>query len=220
MISVRPRRRKDCANSCTMVFSSVFKFFVVYHPMLTMLGHTEADIYDDEGRVKKWAQQVSREMESVFQKSIGLIKYQRLIDRASYQMMSSKGSVLLSSISSDADKKLGDALRTLISNKASLETLGKDRQAFKIVDCCMSRNISIYDERFRTYVDRNSSCVDPSRDTSHLSSTLVEKYKSNVLSSKAIKWQYFGSTNGSYHQYPASGRRCIKEGAIFDPRLR
>ena len=179
-----------------------------------------ANIQEDKNRVENWAEQLSLEINDVLEKNFGLTKFQSLIDQASYHTIATQGSELLNNISIAVDRKLRDVLRTLISNKVLLETeLLQKARPFKTVNCCGSRGKLRYDARFRENIDRNSSCVITSGGNSYLTSSLEESYKRNVLSSKAIKWQYFGSSNGSYHQYPRSEHRCDKE-EIFDPRLR
>jgi hypothetical protein len=200
-----------------MALFSVFKLLFVYLLLFVIPG--EANIQQHSNRIERWAEQLSFEVNNVLEKNFGLTIFQSLIDQALYQRISSQGSELLNNISIAVDEKLQDVLRTLLSNKVLLETeLLKDRP-FRTVNCCDRRGKLRYDARFRSNVDTNSSCVIPHRGNSYLTSRLEENYKRNVLSSKAIKWQYFGSNNGSYHQYPRSEHRCAKE-EIFDPRLR
>ncbi|CAB4030977.1 Hypothetical predicted protein [Paramuricea clavata] len=201
-----------------MALFSVFKLLFVYLLLFVIPG--KANIQQHSNRIERWAEQLSFEVNNVLEKNFGLTKFQSLIDQALYQRISSQGSELLNNISIAVDEKLQDVLRTLISNKVLLETelILKDRP-FRTVNCCDRRGKLRYDASFRSNVDRNSSCVLPPRGNSYLTSRLEENYKRNVLTSKAIKWQYFGSNNGSYHQYPRSEHRCAKE-EIFDPRLR
>jgi hypothetical protein len=201
-----------------MASSAVFELLFVCLVMLEVPG--EANIRENSNRIEKWAEQFSVSVNNVLEKNSGLLEYQNLVDQASYRTISTQGSEFLNNISIAVDRKLQDILRTLISNKVKLEAqlLEKDR-SFKAVNCCDSRGKLRYDGRFRDNIDRNSSCVILSRGDSYLTSSLEKDYKLNVLSSNAIKWQYFGSSNGSYHQYPRSEHHCSKDGT-FDPRLR
>ena len=201
-----------------MALISIFEIVFVYLLMSLIPG--AANIQQNSKRIEKWAEQLSREVKNVMEKNSGLTKFQSLIDQASYHTFTAQGNELLNNISIGVDEKLEDVVRTLISNKLLLESefLQKDR-SFSTVDCCASRGKLRYDARFRNNVETNSSCVITPGGNTHLTARLQDNYKRNVLSSKAIKWQYFGSRDGSYHQYPSSEQRCSKQ-EKFDPRLR
>lgn len=201
-----------------MALISVFKIAFVY--LLTCSIPGAANIQQNSKRIEKWADQLSLEVKNVVEKNSGVTKFQSLIEQASYHAFTAQGPELLNNISIGVDEKLQDVVRTLISNKLLLESefLQKDR-SFRTVDCCALRGKLRYDARFRNNVDTNSSCVITPGGNTYLTASLEHNYKRNVLSSKAIKSQYFGSKDGSYHQYPSSEQRCSKQ-EKFDPRLR
>ena len=201
-----------------MAFFSVFELLVVC--VLMFVDPGEANIQQNCNRIEKWAKQFSVAVNNVLEKNFGLLEFRNLVDQASYETVSTQGGEFLNNISNAVDKKLQDILRTLISNKVLLETqIFEINRPFRTVNCCGSRDKLRYDSRFRNNIDRNSSCVILSGGSSYLTSSLEKNYKRNVLSSNAIKWQYFGSSEGSYHQYPKSEHDCPKQD-IFDPRLR
>ena len=179
-----------------------------------------ANIQKNGKKIEKWAEQFSLEVNNIVNRNSGVAKFQSLVDQASYHTISIQGNELLNNISTGIDEKLKDVVRTMISNKLLLESeFLQNDQSFRTVDCCASRDKLRYDARFKNNVDTNSSCVIAPGGNTYLTSSLEDNYKRNVLTSSAIKWQYFGSRNGFYHQYPSSEHLCSKE-EKFDPRLR
>lgn len=189
--------------------------------LLPFFIHAEADLLKDKRRIEKWGDQFSREANNVWEKYSGLMHFKHLVNEASYETKSIQGCELLKNISIDIDKNLQDVIRSLLLNKLMLESeyrLQKNTSS-KIVDCCSSDVIKRYDARFGINVNRSKSCaLSPSKDQ-FLTSAQEKNYKKNILSTKALTWQYFGSSQGEYHEYPASSRKCHKT-KKFDPRLR
>ncbi|XP_028405667.1 uncharacterized protein LOC114528242 isoform X2 [Dendronephthya gigantea] len=187
---------------------------------LLMSATSEANIRQNIERIEGWAEQLSIKLETILEKNFGLRKFHKLIDEALFKTTSLQATELLDNISIAVDGKLQEVLKTLISNKMFLESElhQKHRSYTSAQPCCGSRSNLRYDARFRSSVDRNSSCVITNGANSYFTSSLEKNYKTNILSSKTIKWQYFGSSNGSYHQYPSSQQHCL-ENEIFDPQL-
>ena len=191
------------------------KFLIVQLLMCKICG--KASIQQNRNRIEKWAEQLSSEVNNVLEKNLGLSEFQNLIDQATYHTIKVDGSELLNNLSVFVDIKLKDVLTALISNKVKLESeLFHNHRELRAMNCCMVHGPN---EKLRNDIDRNTSCVIRSRKKSFLTEKVEENYKRNVLHSSAIKLQYFGSRNGSYHQYPRNEHRCSKE-EIYDPRLR
>lgn len=185
-----------------------------------MIIPAKSSIQQNSAKIERWAEQLSFEVNNALEKNFGLATFQNLIKQALCNINSVHGSEFLNNISVAVDGKLQDVLRTLISNKLVIESesLQKGR-TIKAVSCCGSSAKLRDNARFRNNVDRNLSCVITTGVNSYLTESLEVNYKRNVVSSKAIKWQYFGSSQGSYHQYPGSEHHCSDE-EVFDPRLR
>lgn len=189
---------------------------------ITLFAQANVELERQDDRLKRWSNQFSVQMNDAFEDSLGFSKLQSLIEKASFTSNLVDGREFLDNISVAIDKKLQVAIRALVINKEKIESAYLVTSEAVKTSCCKSGlEMRSYDERFNRKVNKSFTCVvlRSTQDNPHLTTSLESIYKRNLIQSAAIKWQYFGSNSGSYHQYPSSDDVCSKS-EIFDPRLR
>lgn len=210
-----------------MRLSQVFTVVVlILVNILFLFIQAEARLEKMDKKITKWSDQVSFEVTDTFEENVGILKLQSLFNETWWQTISQNVSDLLENISIATEKKLKEAIGILITNKMLIESLHRTEPEMSNgaaeINCCDSGYETKYDTvRFKTEVNSSFACaIQPlASGNSYLTSSLEMAYKKNTKRSNAIKLQYFGSSSGSYHQYPASVNVCSKTDT-FNPRLR
>lgn len=192
--------------------------------ILSLLIQAEVRFEKMDEKITKWSNQVSFEVTDTFEENIGILKLQSLFNETWWQTISGNVSDFLENVAIATEKKLQEAVGILITNKMLIESLRRTKESNRTAkaNCCDSRYETKYDTaRFKTEVNSSFACViQPlASSNSYLTLSLEMAYKRNTKRSNTIKLQYFGSSSGSYHQYPASVDVCSKSDT-FNPRLR
>ena len=204
-----------CSKQFTFLLILLTYGFVVF-------SREDVSLKNRSERIKRWPNRLSIQVNNAFEDSVGLSRLQSLVDKASHRTNSGNGGELLVNISAVIDNKLQAALQALITNKELIESAHQLTNESINDNCCdSSYDMKYYDERFSRKVNTSFICaLSPSSSSnSPVVPSLENVYKKNLIKSAAVKWQYFGSSSGSYHQYPASDDVCSKT-ETFDPRLR
>lgn len=77
------------------------------------------------------------------------------------------------------------------------------------VTCCNGPNTQYYDTRFNL-ISSNQACFcnRQKKVALNIYKNIDDLYRQNLVDSSILLWQYFGDSEGNYHQYPSKPRFC------------
>lgn len=176
------------------------------------------------------AKQIADCLHGVFEKNLGFKHLQKLYDSLSCANQDDDASKLLHSITEPATARLNASVRVLKDLSRTLQQVSIETQKVNISRCCCGLNdtsgSSHFSDKFRSVVNLSTGCsitqspLQSSQNNSRLNNELLNGFTRNFNSSSVVAWQYYGSIDGEYLQYPASTRYCNGNTSNFDPRFK
>ena len=176
------------------------------------------------------AKQIAECLHEVFEKNLGFKHLQKLYDSLSCANQDDDATKLLHSITEPAAARLNASERVLKDFSRRLQQVSTETQKVNISGCCRGLNgtsgSSHFNDKLRSLVDLSTGCsitqspLQSSQNNSRLNNELLNGFKRNFNRSSVVAWQYYGSIDGEYLQYPASTRYCNGNTSDFDPRFK
>lgn len=176
------------------------------------------------------AKQISDSLHEVFEKNVGFKHLQKLYDTLSCANQNVNASKLLHSIIEPAAVRLKASVRVLKDLSRRLQQVSSETQKVNIAGCCRGLNdtsgSSHFSDKLRSLVDLSTGCsirqtaLQSAQNISRLNNELLSGFKKNFNRSSVVAWQYYGSIDGEYLQYPTSTRYCHGNSSNFDPRFK
>lgn len=184
----------------------------------------------DAAQTNTAAKQIADCLHEVFEKNLGFKHLQKLYDSLSCANQDVDASKLLHSITESASARLNASVRVLKDHSRRLQQVSSETQKVNIVRCCRGLNdtsgSSHFSDKLRSLVDLSTGCsitqssLQSAQNNSRLNNELLNGFKRNFNKSSIVAWQYYGSIDGEYLQYPASTRYCNGNTSNFDPRFK
>lgn len=125
-------------------------------------------------------------------------------------------SILLNTVG-NISERLGSAIDILKINKHYIEeSYSNNTGAIDInITCCIGPNTQYYDTRFNWISSYQTCfCNQQKKVTRNIYKHIDEIYRKNLVDSSILRWQYFGDSDGNYHQYPSKPRFCSSSDQI------
>ena len=176
------------------------------------------------------AKQIADCLHQVFEKNLVFKHLQRLYDSLSCANQDVDASKLLHSITEAAAARLNASARVLKDLSRRLQQVSSGTQKVNIARCCRVLNdtsgSSQFSNKLRSLVDLSTGCsitqssLQSAQNNSRLNIEVLNGFKRNFNKSSVVAWQYYGSIDGEYLQYPASTRFCNGNTSNFDPRFK
>ena len=176
------------------------------------------------------AKQIAECLHEVFEKNLGFKHLQKLYDSLSCTNQDDDATKLLHSITEPAAARLNASVRVLKDLSRRLQQVSTETRKVNISRCCRGLNgtsgSSHFNDKLRSLVDLSTGCsitqspLQSSQNNSRLNNELLNGFKRNFNRSSVVAWQYYGSIDGEYLQYPASTRYCNGNTSDFDPRFK
>ena len=176
------------------------------------------------------AKQIADCLHEVFEKNLGFNHLQRLYDSLPCANQEVDASKLLHSITEAAAARLNASARVLKDLSRTLQQVSSGTQKVNITRCCRGLNGTSgsyhFSDKLRSPVDLSTGCsitqssLQSAQNNSRLNNELLNGFKRNFNKSSVVAWQYYGSIDGEYLQYPASIRYCNGNTSDFDPRFK
>ena len=164
------------------------------------------------------AKVIARSLHDSFEDNLGFSYLQTLYDSLHCVKKDLNAKTVLRKLVQPATARLqvfSTALQkyNIVAENVSVVT-GKENIA---TDCCRTTSTH-YSDRFHASVDLSSACV-VNKGNGSLVMELVGGFSKTLNDSSDVLWQYYGSIDGEYLQFPASRRYCNGSSSQFDPRF-
>ena len=138
------------------------------------------------------------------------------------------GQQLLRNITKHAEARINSSRRFLQGLRERMQLPSADSLQGNVIGCCRENSDVLriqFNERVRSFVDLTKGCFirdssGTSQDNVEFSSELLSFYEGHFNESETVAWQYYGSIDGEYLQYPANTRYCGGNSLQFDPRFK
>ena len=172
------------------------------------------------------ASQLGACLHKTFEENTGFDHLHKLYDSLSCVSQNNNGKRLLYNINEPAAARLNASMRFLQDLSKKVQQLSAKFQRVNITKCCQNSTFSTeFSDRLRSSVDLTKGCYisessEDSEDRFKLKTALVSGFQENFNQSSVVAWQYYGSINGEYLQYPANERYCDGNTSQFDPRFK
>lgn len=176
------------------------------------------------------AKQIADCLHEVFEKNLAFKHLQKLYDSLSCANQDVDALKLLYSITEPVSVRLNASVRVLKDLSGKLQQVSSETQKVNITKCCRGLNVtsgsSYFSDKLRSFVDLTTACsirqsaIQSAQNNSRLNNELLNGFKRNFNKSSVVAWQYYGSIDGEYLQYPASTRYCDGNTSNFDPRFK
>lgn len=201
--------------------------------MIAILRETDSSLSFADGcnQTNAAAQQIAHRLHEVFEKNLGFNRLQSLYDSLSCVNQTTDVKRLLNSITDPAAARLNASVKFLQELSATLHQLSSKTHHENVTECCKYLNgtsvTTFFSERLRSLVDTTTGCsikhsaLSGERESFILNAELSKRFKDNFKGSPVVAWQYYGSIDGEYVQYPGNTRHCEgTSSAQFDPRFK
>lgn len=197
--------------------------------MILFSSHLSTSPVTDAAQTNTAAKQIADCLHEVFEKNLGFKHLQKLYDSLACAKQNDDTSKLLNSITEPAAARLNASVRVLKNLSKTLQQVSTETQKVNISRCCRGLNdtsgSSHFSDKLRSLVDLSTGCsitksTLQSTDINSRYNELLGGFKRNFNRSSVAAWQYYGSIDGEYLQYPASTRYCNGNTSDFDPRFK
>lgn len=198
---------------------------------LVVLWNLNTDSFGelDLQKTRMQAEKISQELHGILEQNTGKQQLEKAYKTTSCSSVTKeKPDTFLRGLVLSIEKRFNDTQTALLHSKVSVSSHGtgnitQGKVETSVQDCCTNIQRPLpYVARFRAEVNTSVACenihVSPSYNKTkkkHIFST----FRSNFKVSSAVSWQYFGSSQGNYLQFPSSSRVCNSTNA-FDPRFK
>lgn len=164
----------------------------------------------------------------VFQQNTGFDMLHKLYKNFSCVARDTDGQQLLRNITKHAETRINNSRRFLQGLRERMQLPSADSLQGNVTGCCRENSNVLriqFNERVRSFVDLTKGCFirdssGTSQDNVEFSSELFGFYEGHFNESETVAWQYYGSIDGEYLQYPANTRYCGGNSLQFDPRFK
>ena len=135
---------------------------------------------------------------------------------------------LLYNVTEPAAARLETSMRLLQDLSKKVQRRTSISHIVNVTQCCQENSnssLTHFSERLHSSVDLTRGCSirENSQDSENsftLNSEILNGFQENFNKSSEVAWQYYGSINGEYLQYPANTRHCEGSTSQFDPRFK
>ena len=170
------------------------------------------------------AGQLADSLHDAFRKNAGIDYLYRLYDSLSCVHQDNYGKTLLENITKPAVDRLNSTMKFLQDLERNLQQISSNFQRSNVSYCCQE-NATSFDERVLSSVDLKQGCTisESYQGTDGdltFNSEVLSGFQKNFNKSSLVSWQYYGSINGEYLQYPSNQRHCDGTSSNFDPRFK
>lgn len=177
-----------------------------------------------EGTNADPAGQLADSLHDAFRKNAGIDYLYRLYDSLSCVHQDNHGKTLLENITKPAVDRLNSTMKFLQDLERNLQQISSNFQRPNVSYCCQE-NATSFDERVLSSVDLKQGCTisESYQGTDGdltFNSEVLSGFQKNFNKSSLVSWQYYGSINGEYLQYPSNQRHCDGTSSNFDPRFK
>lgn len=174
------------------------------------------------------AKQLADCLHEVFERNLGFNHLQKLYDSLSCANEDTDLSRLLYSITEPAAARLSVSVSFLKDLVKKVQPLSSETQKGNITSrCCRRLNdtngSTHFNDKLRSVVDLTTGCSitqSTLQNSSRLNNELLNGFRKNFNKPPVVAWQYYGSVDGEYVQYPANTRYCDGNTSQFDPRFK
>ena len=173
------------------------------------------------------ANQLAICLHKTFEENTGFDHLHKVYDSLSCVSQNNYGKRLLHNITEPAAARLNTSMSFLHDLSKKMRQLSSKFQRVNVTKCCQNLTLPIeFSDRLRSSVDLTKGCsiTESSQDSEDSfklqSAALVSGFQENFNKSSVVAWQYYGSINGEYLQYPANERYCDGSTSQFDPRFK
>lgn len=217
---------------CKAMTNSFLKQLFTVFVISVILGNRDLSISLVAGtaQTNAAAKQLADCLHEVFERNLGFNHLQKLYDSLSCANQDIDVSRLLYSITQHAADRLDTSVRVLKDLSKKVRELSWETQNVNITKCCLGRNetsnATHFSDKLRSFVDLTTGCsirqstLQSAQNSSRLNSELLKGFRRNFNKSSLVAWQYYGSIDGEYVQYPADTRYCDGSTSQFDPRFK
>ena len=199
-----------------------FVIFVILGPCIPSLWF----FVESKDTQANLANQLAICLHKTFEENTGFNHLHKLYDSLSCVSQNNYGKRLLHNITEPAAARLNTSMRFLQDLSKKVQQLSSKFQRINVTKCCQNSTFPTqFSDRLRSSVDLTKGCSisESSRDSEDsfkLNSALESGFQENFNESSVVAWQYYGSINGEYLQYPANERYCDGSTSQFDPRFK
>lgn len=180
-----------------------------------------------------FADQLAVCLHRAFEENSGFNQLHKLYNSLSCVNRNDHGKQFLHNITEAAAVRLNASkgfLHNLSKKVQQLSSKFQGGNTTNYTSCCQENSTDfspVFSDRVRSSVDLRKGCFIrqysqgplDSEDSYELNTELLSSFQEMFDKSSLVAWQYFGSINGEYLQYPVNARYC--EGSSqFDPRFR
>lgn len=170
------------------------------------------------------AGQLANCLHDAFRKNAGIDYLHRLYDSLSCVHQDNNGKTLLENITKPAVDRLNSTMKFLQDLKKNLQQFSSKSQRTNVSYCCQE-NAKSFDKRVLSSVDLSQGCtISESYEVTDgdltFNNEVLSGFQKNFNKSSFVSWQYYGSVNGEYLQYPSNQRHCDGNSSKFDPRFK
>ena len=174
------------------------------------------------------ASQLAVRLHKAFDENTGFYHLHKLYSYLSCVNQNFDGKRWLHNVTEHAEVRLNTSMRFLQDLKKRVQQLLSNVRRENVTKCCrdnLNATLAQFNDRLLSSVDLTKGCFvgetsEISQDSVILHSELLNGFQRNFNKSSVVAWQYYGSVNGEYLQYPANTRYCDGSNSQFDPRFR
>lgn len=212
------------------------KFVSLFVIMATPLGPSVPSLWlavESKNTPANVASQLSVCLHKAFQQNTGFDHLNKLYDCLPRVSQDTDGRRLLYNITEPAAGRLNTSMKFLqnLSKRVAQQLSSTESaQRVNLTKCCqLNANglLTQFNDRLRSSVDLTKGCSisesasqNTEEDSFKLNSELLKEFQENFNKSSFVVWQYYGSVNGEYLQYPGNTRYCDSSTPQFDPRFK
>lgn len=200
----------------------LFVIFVILGPCIPSLWF----FVESKDTQANLANQLAICLHKTFEENTGFKHLHKLYDSLSCVSQNNYGKRLLHNITEPAAARLNTSMTFLQDLSKKVQQLSSKFQRINVTKCCQNSTLPTeFSDRLRSSVDLSKGCSisessQDSQDSFQLNSALESGFQENFNESSVVAWQYYGSINGEYLQYPANERYCDGSTSQFDPRFK
>lgn len=176
----------------------------------------------DLGALGGWASDFSTHLNKLANDDLGVNTIQTAYDGLSWTTTTQDGQQIFTQLRSSFEAKIKQRVDALRALKEDVEAGYARNSGSTAHEMCCNVHPVEFDPQFKAKVDLTKSCMTtpsgntpPSNDLRAMN-TLDTQFQTNRGSSRTMKWQYFGSEEGSFKIFPAANGDC----GNYDPRYR
>ncbi|KAL9972842.1 hypothetical protein ACROYT_G019223 [Oculina patagonica] len=210
--------------------NSLFKQVVTVFVIFVILSNSDLSFVAGAAQTNAAAKQLADCLHEVLERNLGFNHLQKLYDSLSCASQDIDLSRLLNSITEPAAARLNASVKVLKDLSKNVQQLSSETKKANVTKCCRGRNDSSgsthFSDKLRSFVDLTAGCsisqstLQSAQNSSRLNSELLNGFRRNFNKSSVVAWQYYGSIDGEYVQYPADTRYCDGNTSQLDPRFK